>query len=47
MFIPDRYWAVAATGAPRTNLVSFMDSVAAAYPGKQVHVIWDNLNSAT
>ena len=29
------------------DLVAFMDSVAAAYPGKQVHVIWDNLNSAT
>jgi transposase len=27
------------------DLVTFMDSVAAAYPGKQVHVIWDNLNT--
>jgi transposase len=27
------------------DLVAFMDSVAAAYPGKQVHVIWDNLNT--
>jgi transposase len=27
------------------DLVAFMESVAHAYPGKQVHVIWDNLNT--
>jgi hypothetical protein len=27
------------------DLVAFMESVAAAYPGKQVYVIWDNLNT--
>jgi transposase len=27
------------------DLVAFMESVPAAYPGKQVHVIWDNLNT--
>jgi transposase len=25
-------------------LVSFLDEVAARYPGRQVHVVWDNLN---
>lgn len=25
-------------------LVSFLDAVAARYPGRQVHVVWDNLN---
>lgn len=27
------------------DLVAFMERVAAAYPGKQVHVVWDNLNT--
>ena len=27
------------------DLVAFMERVAAAYPDKQVHVIWDNLNT--
>jgi transposase len=27
------------------DLVDFMERVAAAYPGKQVHVVWDNLNT--
>jgi transposase len=27
------------------DLVAFMERVATAYPGKQVHVIWDNLNT--
>ncbi|WP_293034565.1 IS630 family transposase [Paraburkholderia sp.] len=27
------------------DLVSFMERVAAAYPDKQVHVVWDNLNT--
>ncbi len=26
------------------DLVEFMEALAAQYPGKQVHVIWDNLN---
>jgi transposase len=27
------------------DLVAFMDRVAIAYPDKQVHVVWDNLNT--
>ncbi|KVP34956.1 transposase [Burkholderia ubonensis] len=27
------------------DLVAFMERVAVAYPGKQVHVVWDNLNT--
>jgi transposase len=27
------------------DLVAFMERVSAAYPGRQVHVIWDNLNT--
>ncbi len=27
------------------DLVAFMERVASAYPGKQVHVVWDNLNT--
>lgn len=27
------------------DLVAFMEKVAAAYPGKQVHVVWENLNT--
>ena len=27
------------------DLVAFMERVAVAHPGKQVHVIWDNLNT--
>ncbi|PXX19445.1 MULTISPECIES: IS630 family transposase, partial [Burkholderia] len=27
------------------DLVTFMERVSAAYPGKQVHVVWDNLNT--
>ncbi|MGF6653567.1 DNA-directed RNA polymerase subunit N (RpoN/RPB10) [Paraburkholderia youngii] len=44
MCIPVRCWHCRERRT-QDDLVAFMERVAAAHPGKQVHVIWDNLNT--